>query len=206
VGNRWRQVELFTITLPVTNWLRGPATTDGQKGPIPANPTDQQIKECRNPRAGDRERKSIAKVKNRGRILRAWWKITIPGMSFGQSGGSRGLINKGSMLDTKLEDYVFSLPRRKPSAIPFCHTRRIFGDSTMKVVRVGIKKEARTIPFEEAQAQLLRRFRQQQLQDLPKPGEWLNWRRRAIRRPSGIRHAAGCGGGRRRDPTCARCR
>src|SRR5438874_2400933 len=69
------------------------------------------------------------------------------------------------MLNTKLEDYIFSLPPNT-LAEPYLSHEPNFRDSTMRVIKVGEQKTARTIPFNEAQATLFAELKEQQISDL----------------------------------------
>ena len=162
---RWQQVaavELYIITLPVTNWLRSESAT-GVKGPILANPTDLQIKDAEN-KALATGREIVAKLKAGAEFARLVEDYNSMD-EFANRGGSRGLVSKGSMQDTKLEDFSFSLPTNTIGE-PLLEHEPNFRDSTVRVIKVGQKKTARTVSFDEAEPTIFGELKLQQRQEM----------------------------------------
>jgi hypothetical protein len=162
---RWQEVAavaLSVLTLPVSNWLRS-APVNGERGPILANPTPQQIKDAEN-QALATGREIVDKLKAGADFARLVEDYDSADQ-FRSKGGSRGLISKGDMLDAKLEDYIFSLPANTIGT-PYLDHHESFRDSTVRIIKVGPKKTARTVPFNEAEPVLFAELREQQRREL----------------------------------------
>lgn len=162
---RWQQVaqvEMYTLTLPITRWLRGP-TMNGRLGDILTNPTTEQVRAA--------EREALASAVEICAQLRA-------GADFARlvedkdshdgartTGGRTPSVTRGSMVNAAFEDYVFSLPANTLGE-PQLIRQPDFHDSMVIVVKIGKKTEARTIPFSEAQAKLVQELKVAQRREL----------------------------------------
>jgi hypothetical protein len=159
---RWRQpaqVELYTLTLPVTRWLREP-TANGRQGAVMANPTAEQIKSAES-QALALANEIVAKLKagaDFGRLVEDY-DSRDAARSYG---GRVGMINRGSKVNRQEEDFVFALPADSIGEPLLLHEAD-FRDSSVVVVKIGKKVDARTIPFTEAQEQLTSELRTAQL-------------------------------------------
>jgi hypothetical protein len=161
---RWQEgaaAELYILTLPVSRWLRA-APVNGEAGPVLANPTDLQIKEAET-QALATGREIVGKLKAKAEFARLVEDYNSAD-EFRDKGGSRGMVSKGSMLDTKLEDFIFSLPANTIGE-PYLNHESNFRDSTVRVVKVGEKRTARMVPFEEAEPVLYRELTRKQQED-----------------------------------------
>ncbi len=162
---RWQveaQIELYTITLPVTNWLREPST-NGQRGPIKMNPNVGEIQAAES-QALATGREIIGKLKA-GADFATLVEDYDSRDAARTTGGRHPTVNRGSMANTRLEDFVFSLPANSTPDLKLFEEKS-FRDSIVVVARVGKKTEARTIPFSEAQDQLREELRQARITEL----------------------------------------
>ena len=162
---KWQQtaqVELFTITLYITNWLREP-TVNGVRGAILASPTADQIKAAET-QALATGQEIVAKLKAGADFARLVEDYDSRDWARSE-GGRKPSVTRGSMVNTKLEDFVFSLPAGAIGA-PQLLRESDFHNTTMVVARVGKKTEARTIPFAEAQAQITNDLRMARMREL----------------------------------------
>jgi len=162
---KWQQtsqVELYTITLPITKWLREPTAT-GVIGPVLASPTADQIKAAET-KALDQAQEIVAQLKTGADFARLVedYDSRDPARS---NGGRKPSVSRGSMVNAQLDDYVFSLPANTLGE-PQLLRDADFHNTIVVVARVGKKTEARTIPFAEAQAQITADLRQAQLRQL----------------------------------------
>jgi len=164
---RWQQraeIELFTITLPVSRQLPRESGTNGTLGKPIARPTAEQIE--------------AAKVATMKQALQLVEKLE-KGASFAQmvedeqshdeavdKGGRTPNVKEGSMRNEKLANYAFSLPANTVGGVPQVVTGTDQTGLSVVIVKVGQKKEARTIPFAEAQKQIAQELEQQQRQKL----------------------------------------
>lgn len=157
---RWQvepEVELFTISIPVSRWLRAP-TTDGSLGKPIQNPTAAQVK--------DAEAHALAtadeietKLKKGADFARLAEDYSADNRA--NSGGFYPSVKRGSMKDQALEDYVFTLPANAVGK-PQLHRDPDPTKELVMIVKVGKKQEARKISFEEAQNQLAEELTQKQ--------------------------------------------
>jgi hypothetical protein len=162
---KWRQpaqIELYTITLAVKNWLREPSGT-GTSGPVIANPTTQQI-QAAEAQALAQGRRIVAQLKA-GADFAALVEDNDSADGARSFGGRVGLISRGSKVNKQEEDFVFSLPANSIGDPLLLHEAD-FRVSSVVVAKVGKKTEARTIPFSEAQTQIASDLRAAQLREL----------------------------------------
>jgi len=162
---KWRQpaqVELYTSTPPIAKWLREP-TADGTIGPILADPTPARIQDAET-QTLDQAHEIIAKLKTGADFARLVEDYDSRDEARSTGGRTAG-VHRGSRLNARLEDYVFSLPADTLGE-PLLLRDPDFTKTTVVVARVGKKSEARTVPFEEAQTQITNDLRQAQLREL----------------------------------------
>jgi hypothetical protein len=163
------QVELYTITLAVTKWLREPSGT-GTPGPMITDPTPDQIKTAE-AQALAQGRRIVEQLKAGADFaVLAEDNESVDGLR--SVGGRVGLISRGSIANKQKEDYVFALPANSLGE-PLLLREADFHNSAVVVAKVGKKTEARTISFSEAQGQiandlLLAQQREWQRQDREK--------------------------------------
>jgi hypothetical protein len=161
---RWQQpaqIELFTITLAVKNWLREPSGT-GSPGPFITNPTPQQIQAA--------EAQALAQGRRVVEQLKAGADFAAlvednDSADGARSFGGRRMISRGAQTNKQEEDYVFSLPANTIGEPLLLHEAD-YRLSSVVVAKVGQKTEARSIPFSEAQTVLGRELRSAQLREL----------------------------------------
>ena len=162
---KWKQpaqVDLYTITLAVTNWLREP-TADGKRGPVMKNPTPEQIQAAET-LALAQGRKIVEQLKAGADFAAlAEDNESIDGKR--SVGGRWGMINRGAKENKKEENFVFSLPANSIGDPLLLHEAD-FHDSSVVVAKIGRKTEARTILFSEAQEQIASDLRRAQLGEL----------------------------------------
>jgi hypothetical protein len=150
---RWQQpaqVELYTLTLAVSDWLREP-TVNGKKGAILANPTPEQIKNAE-AQALALAKDIVAKIKGGADFARLVEDYESHDGAR-DYGGRVGFINRGSKVNKTEENFIFSLPANSIGEPLLLHETN-FRDSSVVIVKIGKKTEARTVPFSEAQTQL----------------------------------------------------
>jgi hypothetical protein len=162
---RWQQpaqVELYTLTLPVTRWLHEP-TVNGRQGAVIAKPTEEQIKAAET-QALALGKEIVAKLKAGADFARLVEDYDSRDGARGY-GGRVGMINRGSKVNRKEEDFVFSLPANTIGDPLLLHETD-FNDSSVVIIKIGKKTEARAVPFTEAQIQLTEELRLAQLRTL----------------------------------------
>jgi hypothetical protein len=162
---KWQQpeqVELYTITLVVRNWLREPSDT-ATPGPFIANPTPEQIKTAE-ARALAQGRRIVEQLKA-GADFAALAEDNESADGARRLGGRVGLISRGSIANRQKEDFVFSLPTNSVGDPLLLHEED-FRNSSVVVAKAGKKTAARTIPFSEAQTQIAADLRAAQLHEL----------------------------------------
>jgi hypothetical protein len=163
---RWQQVaqvELYTITLPITKWLREQATGGATLGPIKTNPTADDIKTAEN-KALAIAQEIIGKIKAGADFARLVEDYDSRDGAR-TNGGRTGTVNRGAMVDTRLEDYVFSLAANTVGEAKLLRETD-WRNTKAVVVMVGKKSEAHTVSFAEAQEQITKDLRQAQLREL----------------------------------------
>jgi hypothetical protein len=162
------ELELFTITLPISRWLPRDPGENGQKGPVKKNLTAKDI--------ADAKAAAMAKAREITQQLKAAGDKVVP--LFAQlaednqsidgratKGGRTPDVKHGSLANQGQENYVFSLPANtigEPYFIDDPDPMR----QRVAVIRVGEKKEARTISFAEAQEEIREKLTKQQYEQL----------------------------------------
>jgi hypothetical protein len=166
LDTKWKQpaqVELFTITLALSNWLRE-TTSDGQRGPVMKNPTPEQIQAA--------ETQALAQARKIVEQLQAGADFaalaedneSIDGKR--SVGGRWGMISRGSKENKKEEDFIFALTANSIGEPLLLRDEKDFRNSSVVVAKIGRKTEARTVPFSEAQSQIASDLRLAQLRTL----------------------------------------
>jgi hypothetical protein len=155
-------VELFTITLPITRYLREPNLASGQIGPIIQDPTAAQIAGAE-AQAKKTANEIIAKLKAGADFARL--AEDYHSSDDASNNGGRVEVNRGSMQDGKFEDFVFSVPARTIGQ-PYVVHDADFRNSYVVVVKIGEKHDARTVGFGEAQKTLMTELKEKQFGDL----------------------------------------
>ena len=141
------EIELFTITLPLTRWLREPGT-DGKKGPIIANPSARANPPSRT--TGPRHRQGDRRQGPRRADFAVLAEDYASADQRANYGGYWPKVKHDGSLNPKIETYAFSLPANTVGE-PLLLTDDDFHRSAIVVMKVGTKKESRVIPFSEAQ-------------------------------------------------------
>ncbi len=124
---KWEEkasVELYTITLPVTKWLREPSTT-GEQGPIIEHPTAAQIKGAEADAMAhaheivDRSSRTTRRPTSpaSSKIISRWIRPKIVAAALPASSGARWSIRVWRTISFRF--------RPIPLAIPCCCTKRI---------------------------------------------------------------------------------
>ena len=164
-SERWQQpaqVELYTITLKITKWLHEP-TQNGETGPEIANPTPEQIKNAEAQAMGVVQG-LVGKIKGGadfGRLAEdysddQWYKT---------GGRAQEMIGKGSLADTTLENYIFSL-KANTLGEPQLIRGKDFRNTDVVIVKVGKKLDAHTVSFVDAQGTIFGELRDEQIKEL----------------------------------------
>jgi hypothetical protein len=156
------EIELFTITLPVSRWLREPGV-GGKRGPIMQNPTGAQILQA--------EQMAMTTGKEIAAKARAGADFAVLAEDYSSAderanyGGYWPKVKRGDGLNAKIENYAFSLPANTVGE-PLLLPNEDFHSSAVVILKVGKKKEARVIPFSEAQGAIRDSIREKQYQEL----------------------------------------
>ena len=155
------EVELFTITLRVSRWLRQPGE-NGKLGPVNPNPTQPQIAQAEH--MALKQADDIVDQLRKG----ADFARLVEDNSQDDNanyGGRRPNVKRGSIINSALEDAVFALPANSVGE-PLLLKDPDFHKETVIVYKVGEKKEARTIPFSEAQKDIYAALERKQYLEL----------------------------------------
>ncbi len=163
---RETQVELYQLTLPVVRWLT-PTTSDGKKGPPIADPTPAQVTDAEN-KAMQTARDIIALLKKGPDTPQLFAQLVEDYDSrdgAASKGGRLPDMKKGSISDSRLETYVFSLPAHtigEPQLLRDPNPQK----SRVVIVKIGDKEEAHTVPFADAQADIRKDLWEREAADL----------------------------------------
>jgi parvulin-like peptidyl-prolyl isomerase len=167
---KWQEeaeVELFTITLPITRWLPREPSENGEIGQPIKNPTPEQKKAAQT--AALAEAIDITNQLKASKDIVADFarlaedKNSVDGRKF--KGGRTPNVKRGSRVSKKEEDFIFSLPANTLGR-PIIIDDPDITKSRVEVIRVGEKKEGRSIPFTEAQAAITKELQNQQYDKL----------------------------------------
>jgi PPIC-type PPIASE domain len=156
------EIELFTITLPVKRWLREPGV-GGKKGPYMENPTGAQILQAEQ-MALETGREIAAKAKAGAdfAVLAEDYNSDDDRKKYG---GYWPKVKHDDGLNPKIENYAFSLPANTVGD-PLLLANDDFQKLAVVVMKVGKKKEARVVPFSEAQKAIRASIYDKQFQEL----------------------------------------
>ncbi len=161
---KWQQigeVELYTITLPVVRWLRD-QQSDGTFKTI-ENPTPAQIKNAEE-LALQTGRQIVEKIKANADFATLVEDYNSKD-EVSYKGGFYGTIRRGSMKNTTIENYAFTLTPNSVGA-PLLIRGKDVRDSAVVVVKIGKKTDSRTFSFSEAEAQIRKNLADEQLAEL----------------------------------------
>jgi hypothetical protein len=166
-ASKWQQtsdIELYTITLPVTRYLPREKGENGELGATIKNPTAQQMKDAQ-AAAMNVGREIIERLKKGENFaqLAYDYKSADPAAS---KGGRSPHVAKGSLASQKIENFAFSLPADTIGGDPLLVENEDPTLTSVVVIKVGEKKEARTIPFSEAQTSIEKELREKQYRQL----------------------------------------
>ncbi|HUO09574.1 MAG TPA: peptidylprolyl isomerase [Phycisphaerae bacterium] len=139
------EIELFMITMRVTRWLHEPAT-DGKLGPVISHPTDAQIQHAEQValKQGQDIVEQLRKGADFSRLVEDYSQDNRANY-----GGRIPNVKRGSLYPA-IEDAAFALPANTVGE-PLLIKDSDFRKEAVVILKVGQKKEARTIPFSEAQ-------------------------------------------------------
>ncbi len=139
------EIELFTITLPLTRWLHE-AGTDGKRGPLIENPTPEQLRSAQEQMMSTAS--EIAAKARKGADFAALAEDYSSADQRANYGGYWPKVTHDGSLNPTLENYAFSLPANTVGD-PLLLPNDNFQKTAAVVIKIGKKKEARTIPFSE---------------------------------------------------------
>jgi len=152
------QVELYSLRLRVSRWLPRTPTTDGTLGRLVPNPTPEQVAAAEK-QALDTARDLVQKiqatpVEKRGaefaRIVEDYGVNDTGSDNTYSRGGRTADVKPGTFQNQDLEKLIFSLPANSIGE-PLLVRDASPVNSTVYIIMIGDKKEARTVPFTEAQ-------------------------------------------------------
>jgi hypothetical protein len=155
------ELELYTISIPVARWLREP-TTDGTRGAYLKNPTPAQVKEAEG-QAMAAARDIVERIKKGEDFATLAEDNSADPRK--NSGGRYPHVKRGSMANSKVEDYVFTLPANTVGEPQLVHDADPLQEVVM-VVKVGEKTEAHQVSFSEAQEEIMKQLQEQQRLEL----------------------------------------
>jgi hypothetical protein len=156
------EIELFTITLPVERWLREPGV-GGKRGPVMQNPTGAQILQAE--QMAMNTGKEIAAKARAGADFAVLAEDYASVDQRANYGGYWPNVKHDGTLNTTIEKYAFSLPANTVGE-PLLLPNDDFHKAAVVIMKVGKKKEARVVPFSEAQAAIRDSIREKQFQEL----------------------------------------
>jgi hypothetical protein len=171
----WRQeatVELYSLRLPVRRWLPRAQTTDGTVGRVLPNPSAADVTKAEN-EALATARKLTAELatfppEKRG----AEFARLVEDYGAGDKsddtlsrGGRTADLKRDSFQNVALADYVFSQPGNT-IAQPFLARESDPAQSIVYVLMIGDKRDARVVPFEEAERDIYKQLREAQGNEL----------------------------------------
>ncbi len=144
------KIELYTITLPVSRWLRE-AGTGGVPGPVKANPSSAEIAGAE-AQAMTVARDLLTQLKH-GADFAVLAEDNNPKDSAQKTGGRWGIINIDSLSNAQLRDAATKMHANSLGDPLLLHDAD-FRQSSVVIVKIGQKTEANTIPFEKAQKKI----------------------------------------------------
>jgi hypothetical protein len=163
--DKWKQkaqIQIYTITIPVSRWLRE-TLPNGEAGPVINNASPEQVRAAE-AEAMKTAREIVQKLNAKADFARLAEEYHSADVYAGDGGKWKPLV-KGSMRDTKWEDYLFSLPAKSLQE-PYMDRKADYKESAVLVIRTGDKLEARTVPFVEVQGQIVQELRAKQIEEM----------------------------------------
>jgi hypothetical protein len=163
---KWSQdaeLELFTITIPFSQFLRVP-TTDGTKGPLIQNPSAEQIAGAETSSMG-LARALIARNKKG----EDWARLAEDYSADSHAkveGGRWPKVHRGSLARDEVEKLAFSLPANTVGEPLLLRDDKDPAKSAVMIIKVGQKKDAQVVSFTDAQDDIKGRLREQQYRQL----------------------------------------
>src|SRR5271170_3845218 len=154
------EIELFTITLKITRWLREPGE-NGKLGPIMTNPTPAQIRQAEQ-MAMNQAKDLVSQIRKGADFSRLVEDNSQDARA--NYGGRLPNVKRGS-LNAALEDIAFSIPANTVGD-PVLLRDSDFHLEAVVIIKIGQKKEARIIPFSEAQQDIADALQRKQFSDL----------------------------------------
>ncbi|MGN6368757.1 MAG: peptidylprolyl isomerase [Phycisphaerae bacterium] len=154
------EIELFTITLRVSRWLREPGE-NGKLGPINPNPSPAQIAQAEHMALKQGE-DIVDQLRHGADFARLVEDNSQDDRA--NYGGRMPNVKRGS-LKPVLEKAAFALPANTVGE-PLLIKDPDFRRETVVILKVGQKKEARTIPFSEAQKDIYAALERKQYAEL----------------------------------------
>jgi hypothetical protein len=162
---KWQEpgsVELYTLTLPVSRWLRDPGI-NGEPGPIKKDPTAIEIANAE--AQAMRVAKDIEKQLKAGEDFAKLVDLNTSSDGMRSKGGRWGAINLDSMTDPQLKALVSKLPANT-LAEPLLIHQSDFRNSTVVITKVGKRVEPHTVTFEEKQEDIAKDLQDQMIRVL----------------------------------------
>jgi len=157
------ELELFTITLPVSRWLPHELGENGKVGPVKKDFTQADVTAAK-ATAMQVAGEVIKKLKAGASFAQlAEDYQSIDGLA--NKGGRTPNVKRGSLTSEPEEKYIFSLPANtlgQPFFIDDPDPLRM----RVAVIKIGEKKEARTITFGEAQDDIRKKLELEQYKKL----------------------------------------
>ncbi len=166
-------VELYSMRIRVSRWLPRAQTTDGTVGRVLPNPTADQIATAEK-QALATARELIAKLQatpaeKRGaefaRMVEDYGVNDTGSDNTYNRGGRTADVKPGTFQNQDLEKLIFSLPANTIGE-PLLLREASPINSVVYIVMVGDKREARTVPFTEAQVKIYGALREAQGREL----------------------------------------
>lgn len=160
---RWQEpakLELYTLTMPVSRWLREPAT-NGELGAVKQNPTPAEVAAAE-AQAMAMAREIVSKLKAGANFAEMVEQYSFDDGAKSK-GGRWGLINVDSLSSPQLKAFVLKLPANTLGDPVFIRDGK---EPTVVIAKLGTKADARTVPFEEAQSKIMKEIQDQMIRDL----------------------------------------
>jgi hypothetical protein len=167
------QLELYSLGLPIRRWLPRTPTTDGTIGRVIPNPSPADIAKAE-AEALAAARGMVEKLRalapdKRGaefaRLVEDYGINDSSGDNTISRGGRTAGLKRGTFQDQAMEDFIFSQPANTV-APPYVLRDANSEQSAVYVIMVGDKRDARMIPFSEAEAKINQALREAQRQEL----------------------------------------
>jgi hypothetical protein len=152
---KWQQgaeIELYTITLPISRSLPREPKENGELGEPIKNPTPEQIKQAELDQMA-KAREVIDRL-NKGENFAQLAEDYNSHDLARTTGGRTPHVKKGSLANEKIEQYAFSLPANTVGSEPQVVEDADPAKKSVMIIKVGEKKETRTVSFAEAQRQI----------------------------------------------------